>query len=266
MRTGIFALGHLLLQLTWLLGGDYAVNIELVAIQIGDVLKDHISVNKINRVATAVFPFQCEEFPNDSITAERARLTYNWIMSLGNHSCSLGKRQQLLITFVKSLSRDEDDLQHTLLTILNDCGVDTAIDNEDVLERFDKNQFHPEIIAHCKGLYGQGNYFHAVFEAVKVYNNLVKSKTQSAEDGTQLMHRVWDARNGVLKVNACASETDRNVQDGIRFLSAGLMSAIRNPTAHEPALQWPVDEQDAIDILSLVSFLLRQCDKAAYSP
>ena len=242
------------------------MNIGLVATQIGDVLKDHKSINQINRVATAVFPFQCEKFPNDSITAERARLTYNWIMSLGSHSCSLGERQQLLITFVKSLSRNEDDLQHTLLIILNDCGVATAINNENVLERFDKNQFHPEIIAHCRNLYGQRNYFHAVFEAAKVYNNLVKAKAQSTEDGTPLMQRVWNARNGVLKVNPCTTETDRSVQDGIKFLSAGLMSAIRNPTAHEPALEWPVDEQDAIDILSLVSFLLRQYDKAVYSP
>ena len=80
------------------------------------------------------------------------------------------------------------------------------------------------------------------------------------------MFSAWDTQNVVLKVNSLTSETDRNVQDGIKFLSAGLMSVIRNPTAHEPALQWPVDEQDAIDILSLVSFLLRQCDKAVYSP
>ena len=80
------------------------------------------------------------------------------------------------------------------------------------------------------------------------------------------MFSAWNPQNGVLKVNACTSETDRNVQDGIKFLSVGLMSLIRNPTAHEPALQWPIDEQDAIDILSLVSFLLRQYDKAVYSP
>lgn len=241
------------------------MNIKLIAIQIGDVLKDRKSLKEINRVAEAIFQFACQEFPNESITSERAKLTYDWIMSLEDQSCP-GELEQLLIDFVKSLTYGEIDLQQTLLNILNDCGVDSVIDNEDVLERFDKNQFHSEIIKHCRKFYGQGNYFHAVFEAAKVYNNLVKSKAQSAEDGTPLMHRVWDARNGVLKVNSCTSETERNVQDGIKFLSAGLMSAIRNPTAHEPALQWSVDEQDAIDILSLVSFLLRQYDKAVYSP
>ncbi len=243
------------------------MNIELIAIQIGDTLKDRKSLNEINRVAGAIFQFQCQEFPNESITSQRAKLTYDWIMSLGHQSCP-GELAQLLIDFVKSLSQshDEIDLQQALLNILNECGVDSVIDNEDVFERFDKNQFHSEIIKHCRKFYGQGNYFHAVFEAAKVYNNLVKSKAQSTKDGTPLMFSAWDTQNSVLKVNSLTSETDRNVQDGIKFLSAGLMSVIRNPTAHEPALEWSVDEQDALDILSLVSFLLRQYDKAVYSP
>ena len=242
------------------------MNIELIAIQIGDAAKYRKSVNEIDRVAKAVFQFSCQEFPNESITSERAQLTYNWIMSLEHQPWFTGELEQSLIDFVKSLTHGEIDLQHTLLNILNDCGIDSAIDNEDVLDRFDTHQFHSEIIKHCRKYYGQGNYFHAVFEAAKVYNNLVKSKAQSTKDGAPLMFIAWDTQNVVLKVNSLTSETDRNVQDGIKFLSAGLMRAIRNPTAHEPALQWPVDEQDAIDILSLVSFLLRQCDKAVYSP
>ena len=47
---------------------------------------------------------------------------------------------------------------------------------------------------------------------------------------------------------------------------AGLMRAIRNPTAHEPALHWPITEPDAVDILSFISFLFRQLDKAVKHP
>ena len=242
------------------------MNIELIAIQIGDALKDQKSYNEINRVARAVFQFPCHEFPNESITSERAQLIYDWLLSLEHQPLFPGELEQSLIDFVKSLTLNEIDLQNSLLNILDDCGVNNAIKNKDVLERFDSNQFHPEIIENCRDLYGQGNYFHAVFEAAKVYNNLVKFKAQFVKDGVPLMLSVWDPQNGVLKVNSCTSETERNVQDGIKFLSAGLMSAVRNPTAHEPALQWLVDEQDAIDILSLVSFLLRQYDKAVYSP
>lgn len=38
----------------------------------------------------------------------------------------------------------------------------------------------------------------------------------------------------------------------------------RNPTAHEPAITWLIDKQDCLDILSLISFLYRQLDKAVY--
>lgn len=74
------------------------------------------------------------------------------------------------------------------------------------------------------------------------------------------------ADTGVLKVTPCKSETDKNVQDGIKFLSAGLMRAIRNPTSHEPALDWPITEKDAVDILSFISFLFRQLDSAVKYP
>ena len=148
---------------------------------------------------------------------------------------------------------------------MTQADVEEVINNF-LLKRFDAYKFHPEIITHCRELYGQGHYFHAVFEAAKVYNNLVKSKARSTDDGESLMLRVWSSNKGVLKITLSSSETDTNFQDGVKFLSAGLMRAVRNPTAHEPALDWPIDEQDATDILSLVSFLLRQHDKAIYSP
>ena len=165
------------------------MSIELIAIQLGDALKNQKSLNEINRVATAVFQFSCQEFSNNSITSERARLTYNWIMSLGHHACSPEKRQQLLITFVKSLTSGETDYQNYLLGILSECGLYNSLSNENALERFDSHQFHPAITEHCRDLYGEGNYFHAVFEATKVYNNLVKAKAQSTDDGASLMHR-----------------------------------------------------------------------------
>ncbi|WP_222846444.1 TIGR02391 family protein [Pontiella sulfatireligans] len=69
---------------------------------------------------------------------------------------------------------------------------------------------------------------------------------------------------GVLKITPCQSETDCNVQNGVKFLSAGLMQAIRNPTAHEPALDWPIEKNDCLDLLSFISFLFRKLDEAVY--
>jgi uncharacterized protein (TIGR02391 family) len=122
---------------------------------------------------------------------------------------------------------------------------------------------HPEIYSHCSELFCDGHYFHAVFEAAKIYHKTVQRKSGCEKDGQALMLEVWST-NGTLKVTQCQSETDRNVQDGLGFLSAGLMRAIRNPTAHEPAHEWPISEQDCLDILGFISFLMRKCDEAVY--
>ena len=241
------------------------MNIELIAIQVGEALKYKKTVKEINRTAKAVFKFSRRDFPNESISSERCQLIYDWIMSTQYYPNSTENRTKSLITFVKALTHDEPDIQSHLLNLLSDCESDIAPDNENALARFDNRQFHPQVIKHCRKLYGQGNYFHAIFEISKTYNKLVQSKAQSTEEGQSLMLSVWDSKKGVLKINNGTPETARNIQDGIKFLSAGLMRAIRNPTGHEPALQWHVTEQDALDILSFVSYLLRQYDKAVYS-
>ena len=229
------------------------MNLELIAIEIGDSVKDVTSVNEINRIANAIFKFPCSEFPNTSITSERAQLIYNWILSLQEHDCSIDEKKELLIAFAEGLGPN-------LLPLLHSFGV--GVSEQNPLDRFDACQFHPEIKGHCRKLYGQENYFHAVFEAAKMYNNLVKSKTGGDDDGEKLMLRAWDPNKGSLKISSGTSKTDINFQEGIKFLSAGLIRAVRNPTAHESHDDWPINQQDATDILSLISFLLRQYDKA----
>lgn len=237
-------------------------NYRLIAIQIGDALKNTTSINEINRIAGAIFSFQCESFPNDSITSSRAKLVYDWILSLARQKMGEDERNRLLKSFCDQLSCDSE-LHATVHSILQAAGVPLGEDCKDKNE-FLQRGFHIEVIKHCQVLFLQGNYFHAVFEACKVYNKLVGEKALSLKDGEPLMMEVWGWQNGVLKITACQTETDRNVQDGIKFLSAGLMRAMRNPAAHEPALHWPITKEDCLDMLSFVSFLLRQLDKAVY--
>ena len=109
----------------------------------------------------------------------------------------------------------------------------------------------------------QQNYFHSVFEAAKAFNYAVKQKAQSDKDGQDLMMAVFSI-NGVLKLNSGMTETEKNVQDGVKFLSSGLMRAVRNPTAHEPAIDWPINKQECLDFLSMISFLFHQLEKSVY--
>jgi uncharacterized protein (TIGR02391 family) len=127
--------------------------------------------------------------------------------------------------------------------ILEDNGVPYNIVYKDDLNLFLNRGFHAEVHKHSRKLFLQGNYFHAVFEAAKAYNYAVKEKSHSNKDGVALMMDVFNSKGGVLKVTKCVTETDINVQDGTKFLSSGLMQAIRNPTAHEPAVTWPISKQ-----------------------
>lgn len=239
---------------------------KLAATKIGDILKWDVSVKEINRIASAVFKFTRQDFPHDSITSERAKLIYDWILSLARERMSNEERNHLLYKFsnqlVSQLS-NKDKLTEEINKILEENNISIP-NNKQERQIFINRNFHSEIRQHSESLFIQGNYFHAVFEACKVYNKLVKEKAESDKDGHTLMMNVWGFEKGTLKITNCVTETDKNIQEGVKHLSGGLMSAIRNPTSHEPALDWPINKEDCLDMLSFISFLLRLLDKAVY--
>lgn len=128
---------------------------------------------------------------------------------------------------------------------------------------FDERKFHGKVVQNARKLFVEGNYFHAVFECCKAYEKEVSQKSQIQERGASLMSRAFSL-SGPLKLNRQITETEKSEQKGVMHLARGIMSAIRNPQAHEPALDWPITREDALDLLSFLSFLLRKLDKAVY--
>lgn len=238
------------------------INYRHIATQIGDSLKYVISVNEIDRLGQSILRVTKESFPNDAITSVRAKILYDWVLSLAKANMESTERTKRLVTFCLELT--PADSKKSTIEFLEKNGCPYNLVYKDNLEEFLRRNFHAEVIKHSQKLFAQGNYFHAVFESAKAYNKDVKQKSMSDKDGQALMLSVWGCENGVLKITSCKTQTDKDFQDGIKFISGGLMSAIRNPTAHEPAIHWPIDKQDCLDILSLISFLYRQFDKAVY--
>lgn len=238
------------------------MNYKLIAIQIGDLLKYDTKLKEIDRIARAIFSFEPKDFHHESITSERAKAIYDWIMTLANTNMKNYERNKLLIKFCREIGKSKFNDQ--IFEILKNNGMPHNILYKDSLDKFLERNFHQEIHKHSRKLFLQGNYFHAVFEAAKAYNYSVKEKSQSDKDGFKLMMDVFDSKNGVLKATKCETQTDLSIQEGIKFLSSGLMRAIRNPTAHEPAVTWPISSQDCLDILSFISYLFRQLDKSVY--
>lgn len=236
------------------------MNYRMVANQVGDLLKYDTTINEINRAAKSVFNFQQEAFPNDSITSSRTKEVHDWVLTLAKRPMSPQDRNTQLLQFISMITPESHEAQ--VDKILKNAQIEVRVASA-VSEDFMNRNFHTIIHQHCRKLCIQGNYFHAVFEAAKVYNKLVQEKARSEKDGQSLMLEVF-SQNGTLKLNTGKTQTERNVQDGVKFLSTGLMQAMRNPTAHEPALDWPISKEDCLDMLSFISYLLRQLDKAVY--
>ena len=133
-------------------------------------------------------------------------------------------------------------------------------------ELFDARNFHVEIQKHARIHFVEGRHFAAVFECCKAFDRYVSKKSNKNEYGTKLMQSALAPNNNSagLRLNELRTETEKNEQNGLLHLSTGLMFAARNPGGHEPALDYPLNEQDALDLLSLVSFLYRQIDKTKY--
>lgn len=235
-------------------------NYRMIAIQVGDLLKYSTTVGEINRAAQLIFSFECENFPNESITSVRAKQIHDWVLSLAKQPMTKSERNEQLLRFLKLLGCTDDEGRR-IDEILEQAGVHGYASEK--RKALYNRGLHPDIYHHCSDLFSNGHYFHAVFEAAKIYNKAVQRKSRSKRDGQSLMMEAWKP-NGTLKVTPCTSETDKNVQEGLAFLSAGLMSAIRNPTAHEPEHEWPISEKDCLDILGFISFLMRKCDDAVY--
>jgi uncharacterized protein (TIGR02391 family) len=118
----------------------------------------------------------------------------------------------------------------------------------------------------CKEEYLQENYFHAVFEAAKSLSDKVRVKTGLKDDGAKLFDKAFSINNPFLALNALETESEKNQQNGLKEMLKGITYMVRNVTAHELKIKWIVIEQEAIDILTTISFLHKQLDECIVVP
>lgn len=89
------------------------------------------------------------------------------------------------------------------------------------------------------------------------------------------MLKVFGKDNAILSVSSnykkkngtdFSNSTKENVEEGQKFMSAGMMSGVRNPIAHEEIAELKESglftENDCLDMLSLLSHLCRRLDDA----
>jgi uncharacterized protein (TIGR02391 family) len=161
---------------------------------------------------------------------------------------------------VESREASEDDVQPTDALLVVEPEPTGNVEAE-LSSTFDSRGFHPEVVRHSRRLFAQGLPFHALSESAKAYVRAVQRTSQCTSDGTPLMLEVWSER-GNLRLNEGRTETERNEQEGMKFLAAGAVLSIRNPTSHEAAADWPVAEDECLEALGLLSILFRRLDRS----
>lgn len=128
---------------------------------------------------------------------------------------------------------------------------------ESVLQR----NLHPFLLEYCKEELVQSNYFHAVLEATKSIASKIRQKTNLTSDGAKLIDEAFGGENPILKINDFKKESEKSEQRGFINLSKGLFGTFRNPTAHAAKVEWDLKEEDALDLFTLASYILRRLDR-----
>ena len=118
----------------------------------------------------------------------------------------------------------------------------------------------------CREELLQDNYFHAVFEATKSIADKIRGKAGLVIDGAELVDKAFSVGNPLLAINSLQTETEQSEQKGFANLLKGVFGTFRNVTAHAPKIKWPIDEQDALDLLTMVSYVHRRIDRAIKVP
>lgn len=125
--------------------------------------------------------------------------------------------------------------------------------------KLDSRNAHSDIFKYCKAELLANNYFHSVFEANKGLFERIRELSSHHEDGTKLIEYVFSS-NPVLIINRFQSRSEKDEHFGFCNILKGLCGMFRNPEAHEPKVSWEISEQDALEILAMISYCHRRLD------
>lgn len=144
--------------------------------------------------------------------------------------------------------------------------IDQALERANRLQgQLRQRNVHADILQFCNAEIIARNYFHAVFEAMKSITAKIRKLSGFTSDGSQLVDQAFAfgrTTTPLLAINSLDSETLQGEQKGFISLLKGLYGTIRNPLAHNPKIEWDMNEQDALDTLTVISLVHRKLDKA----
>ncbi len=129
---------------------------------------------------------------------------------------------------------------------------------------FVARDIHESLPPKVRALFDDGHYAEAAYAAYKYLDSEVRRLSGIAKSGYKLMMEALngDAAATAIKLTPLSSTSEKDEQEGFRYLFAGSIMAIRNPRAHEHTVN--DDLETGLGHLSLVTLLLRRLERAGY--
>jgi uncharacterized protein (TIGR02391 family) len=128
-----------------------------------------------------------------------------------------------------------------------------------ILHPFDERNIHPQIEKISKKLFDDGHYSQATFETYKLLDKTVQNLAGSTDSGKNLMMKAFSEVSPLIQLTKLSSSSEKDEQEGYKFIFAGSIMAIRNPRGHEVGLADSPDR--CLDHLSLASLLFRRLEE-----
>lgn len=126
------------------------------------------------------------------------------------------------------------------------------------LHAFEFRNIHPDFPTEVRRLFDNGHFAQSTLEAFKFVDEEIQRITGSSEFGTSLMMKAFSGSPPAVALNPGMTRSEKDEQEGYKFLFAGSMLGIRNPRGHKTAM---ADDPDlCLDHLGLASMLLRRLD------
>src|SRR6266550_1532989 len=101
---------------------------------------------------------------------------------------------------------------------------------------FEARNIHSDLPSDVRKLFDNGHFAQATFEAFKFVDEEVQRIAGDPDFGYSLMMRVFGGVPPVVALNPGMTTSEKNEQDGYKFIFAGAMLGIRNPRGHKSGM------------------------------
>lgn len=134
-------------------------------------------------------------------------------------------------------------------------------------ERIDAAALHPAVLKVSRKLYLNRHFVDAVRKAFANVLSRVKRMSRLPQEGRTLMGDAF-GDGAHIRLSDLKTQSEKDEQEGLRFLMMGGVCAIRNPCSHEDSWPFFEDQNRALHALAFASLLheyLDSCESFAAS-